>query len=163
MPLVARELNDPDMPPAIDDASRAEQWSGHERTFSAVAALRANKPNALAVAGQRIVSFAGQLVQQRDALINLASPDKVGRSNLDRMVAGLAPLGANGLPLQLARATEAGAALVESAGILAKDLSSLLSVTPTAMATTAVAQAASSTASYWRARAASFLPPGGFT
>jgi type VI secretion system secreted protein VgrG len=162
--LVARELQRPPDPPPVDDASRAEKWSGIERSFSAIASLRAGKLSELAEKGKRILSFAGQLVQQRDSLINLVRSDKLGRSSIDRMLNGLAPLGANGLPLRLARATEAGASLVETAGAATADLSRLLQVTPSSVAKTALgASGALSTASYWRARAASLSPPGAGT
>ncbi len=163
MPLVARELARPEMPETQQNSGSAEQWGGFERTFSAVAALRAGKPSGAVDMGQRTLSFAGRLVEQRDALFNLASSDKIGRSNLDRMRAGLAPLGSQGLPLRLMSVAATPSSFIEAASAVESNLGALLRTTSKASAASGADDNASFASAYWRARAAGFAPRGADT
>jgi len=161
IPLVARELAQPKLPEPLQNSGVTEQWRGFERTFAAIAALRAVKPSGVSERGQRTLSFAGRLVEQRDALINLASSDKLGRSNLDRMRAGLAPLGSHGLPLRLTSVAATPSSFIEAASAAESNLEALLRTTSKAIAAASGANdKASWTTAYWRARAASFAPSG---
>ncbi len=106
--------------------------------------------------GQRTLSFAGRLVEQRDALFNLASSDKIGRSNLDRMRAGPAPLGSQGLPLRLMSVAATPSSFIEAASAVESNLGALLRTTSKASAASGADDNASFASAYWRARAAGF-------
>lgn len=164
MPLVARELLQPEMPESDIDGGLAEKWGDYDRTFAAIAALRGLDPNALGSA-QGLFNLGGRLIQQNGSLFNIASLDKLGRSNLNRMIGGLAPLGSNGLPVRLVQAAlGSGGQWQEAAGAVAKDLAGLLPISPKVVSgATAVATGGAWQPSYWRARAESFVRGGAGT
>ncbi|MBL8743662.1 MAG: hypothetical protein JNK04_21280, partial [Myxococcales bacterium] len=157
LPLAARELARPQWPEVEQNVGVGGQRQGIERTFAAIASLRTLESSGLPASGQRSFAFGARLVEQRDALISLAASDKLGRSNLDRMRAGLAPLASCGLPLRLTASAGAPSAFVEAPSASESDLGSLLRTPSKAGDGDADRKWMSA---YWRARAEGFAPSG---
>jgi type VI secretion system secreted protein VgrG len=99
--LKARELKQPDVAQGLDDAGQNQDVSGFNKELAAVAALAGLKPTEGGKKWSKSVLFQGTKVFQRDDLIDLRDADKTGRTNLQRMQKGLAPIGPDGVPVNL--------------------------------------------------------------
>jgi type VI secretion system secreted protein VgrG len=99
--LKARELKQPKAADAVEDARSDQDVSGLAKSLAAVAALAKAKPSASGKKWSKSVVFEGTKVFQRDDLIDPKAKDKIGRTNLQRMKLGRAPLGSDGKPINL--------------------------------------------------------------
>ncbi len=108
------------------------------------------------------IDFQGSRVHQRDDLIDPGAVDPKGRTNVDRMERGLAPVGPDGKPLNLHHTTQRNdGALAEVAQTFHQQNARTLHINPSSVPSGIDRQAFEALRrDYWKARARDFGPFG---
>ena len=134
-------------------------WAGRGGTVLADLDRLGRAADSLGSAGRWVRDdFRGARVYQRDALIDPSRVDRLGRTNLERMQKGLAPIGPDGNPINLHHLTQSGSGPVaEVTQSFHQRYSSVLHINPNSVPSGIDRSAfAVWRSQYWKVRAKAF-------
>ncbi|AKT42883.1 type VI secretion system tip protein TssI/VgrG [Chondromyces crocatus] len=160
--LAARELKQPLPADVVEDARADEDLSTLSKHLAAVAAFMEAKPSAEGKRWSRTLLFRETKVFQRDDLIDPTDTDRLGRSNLSRMSQGLAPLGPDGVEVNLHHLIQSDkGAIAEVADLFHKRYDRIIHINPSTIPS-GIDRKAFNTwrRAYWRQRAADLKAQG---
>ena len=161
--LKARELKQPDIKDGALDGGANQDVSGLNMALAAVGQVASTKPTAGGKKWQKSVQFQGTTVFQRDDLFDPAARDKAGRTNLQRMSSGLAPIGDDGNSVNLHHLIQSDkGSIAEVRDTFHKKYDRILHINPKTTPS-GIDRKAFNTwkRGYWKQRAAALSPKGG--